>query len=214
MSDSKKRCIDWDAIELEYRAGVRTVREIGAQFGVSHTAINKKAKASGWVRDLKARIRSKAEALVSRDAVATKVSMETEREIIEANAVLQANVIRAHRKDITRYRALCEMLLSEIELQTGERITFEQLGELMAAPDDKGQDKRNDLFCKVISTPSRVDSVKKLAETLKTLIGLERQAFGIADNADGNDPPPSDFPDADVIAQAVQDRFAKFDSQQ
>ena len=51
---------------------------------------------------------------------------------------------------------------------------------------DDGFDKLNELYKKVIATPSRIDSFKKLSESLKTLTGLERQAFGMADNSNGD----------------------------
>jgi len=41
---------DWEAIESAYRAGVMSLREIGAQYGVSEGAIRKKAKKLDWVR--------------------------------------------------------------------------------------------------------------------------------------------------------------------
>ncbi len=47
----------------------------------------------------------------------------------------------------------------------------------MLEPDDKGQDKLNEIYHKVISMPERVKSVKALSEALKNLIGLERQAY-------------------------------------
>ena len=58
---------------------------------------------------------------------------------------------------------------------------LEMLGELMWSPDDKGNDKVNDLYMKIISMPGRVKSMKDLSDTLKTLIALERQAFGLDD---------------------------------
>jgi hypothetical protein len=39
----------------------------------------------------------------------------------------------------------------------------------------------------VISSVGRIDSMKKLSDTLKTLVGLEREAYGIA--AAGEDDP-------------------------
>ena len=39
--------IDWEKIEREYRAGQLSVVEIGRQHGISHTAINKRAKRDG-----------------------------------------------------------------------------------------------------------------------------------------------------------------------
>lgn len=41
---------DWEAIETAYRAGVMSLRDIGAQYGVSEGAIRKKAKKLDWVR--------------------------------------------------------------------------------------------------------------------------------------------------------------------
>lgn len=41
---------DWEAIETAYRAGVMSLRDIGAQHGVTEGAIRKKAKKLEWVR--------------------------------------------------------------------------------------------------------------------------------------------------------------------
>ena len=50
-----KPAIDWEAIERDYRAGILSVREIGAKCGCTHTAINKRAKRDGWERERAAR---------------------------------------------------------------------------------------------------------------------------------------------------------------
>ncbi|VVM37667.1 hypothetical protein PS631_00116 [Pseudomonas fluorescens] len=173
---------DWEAIERAYRAGVLSVREIAAAHEVSHTAINKRAKRDGWDRDLKAKIKAKADALVSKREVSTEVSSkqaETEREIIELNAEVIANIRMAHRGDISRSRRLTNKLLDELEGLTDNRHLFEELGELMRNPDDNGQDKRNDLYNKIIDLPGRTKTMKELAETLKTLVALERQAYDL-----------------------------------
>ena len=94
---------DWEAIERAYRAGLLSVREIATSCGVSHTAIQKRAKANGWERDLKAKIKAKADSLVAKREVATQVaskSVETEREIIEVNAEVIANIRMGQRGDI------------------------------------------------------------------------------------------------------------------
>jgi hypothetical protein len=187
MNEKQKRVIDWDAIERDVRAGIRTIREIAVNFGVSHTLINRKIAKEGWTRNLSAKISARAEDIVSK-SVSKSVSAEKrkqEREIIEVNAQTQANIVLEHRSDIRRYKALGESLLQELEMQTGAIVTLEELGEMMRNHDDKGIDKLNDLYRKAISTPSRIDSFKKAVETLKNIVGLERQAFGISDNANG-----------------------------
>ena len=177
-----KKPIDWEAIERDYRAGILSVREIGLANGCTHTAINKRAKAEGWARDLKAKIKAKAEALVSKREVSKEVSSkaaETERQIIDANAEAIVSIRMGHRNDIRRSRALTNKLLEELEGLTDNRELFEQLGELMHSPDDKGMDRLNDLYRKVVELPNRTKVMKELADTLRILIALERQAYNL-----------------------------------
>jgi len=201
-----KKAPDWEKIEKLYRAGVLSVREIAASHGVSHTAINKRAKAEGWVKDLKAKIKAKAEEKVSKAAVSSQVSTEKrieETQIIEANATVIASVRLEHRKDIAKHRSLTAKLFDEIEHQTLNQELYEKLGEICYAPDKNGQDKSYDLFMKVINTPSRVESAKKLAETLKTLIALEREAYSMDSNDKSPTDPIDDMTDDEIGARLV-----------
>jgi len=173
---------DWEAIESAYRAGLMSIREIASQQGITHTAINKRAKKERWERDLKAKIKAKAESLVSKREVSRQVSSEkmvSERQLIEANAEVIANVRMEHRGDIRRARNIANSLFDELEAECTDVPALQQLGELMYQPDDKGYDKLNEIYHKVISMPGRVKSMKDLSDTLKTLIGLERQAYDI-----------------------------------
>jgi len=177
--------VDWEAIEGDFRAGVLSLREIAALHpGTNHVAITRRAKKEGWVRDLNAKIKARAEELVTRAAVTADVTEQqkaTERQVIEANAERIAQVRGEHRGDIQRLRTLALGLLSELEGQSADPVLLEELGEMLRKPDEKGVDKLNDLYQKIISTPSRIDSAKKLAETLKAAIGLEREAYGLDD---------------------------------
>lgn len=179
---TEKAPVDWERIEGDYRAGVLSVREIAAANSVSHTAIQKRAKRDGWDRDLAAKIAAKAEVLVAKREVAKTVASgkaATERQIIEANAERIAQVRGEHRVDSGRIRALGLSLLAELEGQGANREELDKLGELMRAADENGVDKLNDLYRKVISTPSRIDSAKKVAETLRHAIGMEREAYDL-----------------------------------
>ncbi|MEG0130573.1 MAG: hypothetical protein RR677_03700, partial [Acinetobacter sp.] len=180
------KIIDWEKIELDYRAGVKSLREIASEHGVSDTAIRKRAKRDDWVRDLSAKIKAKADDLVRKEQVRIEVrtaNLISEKETIDANANLVASVRIAHRKDIQRSRKIAMSLFDELEMMVGQENVklLEMLGELMWSPDDKGNDKVNDLYMKIISMPGRVKSMKDLSDTLKTLIALERQAFGLDD---------------------------------
>ena len=182
------RRIDWERIEPDYRAGIKSLLQIADEYekatgvSVSHTAISKHFKKLGVKRNLKEKVLAKAEAIVSASMVSGKVSIETtatDAEIINKSAVDIATVRINHRSDITRTRKLALDMLSELEHQTGNVDLYEDLGEMLRSEDARGVDKRNDIYHKVISSAGRIDSLKKLAETLKTLIGLEREAYGI-----------------------------------
>lgn len=68
-----KKDIDWESLEREYRAGIRSLRDIAEQFGCSEGAIRKKASRDSWVRDFSSadnsqskRVATKQEDLYSR----------------------------------------------------------------------------------------------------------------------------------------------------
>lgn len=174
--------IDWPAIERDYRAGVLSLRELAAANGITHGAINKRAKRDGWTRSLGERINARAEALVSRAAVSAVVSaraLVTERQIIEANATRIAQVRGEHRADIRKMRDLAASLLAEVEAQSANPDLIQRLGDLMKAPGEHGLDKLSEAYKKIISTPGRVETMKKLVETMRCCIAMEREAYGL-----------------------------------
>lgn len=191
-STGRAKHVDWEAVELQYRAGIRSLKDIGAEYGVSDAGIIKRAKRNGWARDLRAKIQAKAEAKVSASLVSKEVSAQTkiaERQIVEANAQAVADVRLAHRKDIRRARSLANAMLDELEQQTvPENLALlRELGELMRSPDDKGIDKRNDLYQAVLALPERSKTMKVLVESLRTVVDMERTAFGMNEREDGAD---------------------------
>ena len=174
-----KKTPDWECIEFNYRAGVLSIRQIAQEFGVSDGAIRKRAKKDDWQRDLRKKIDDKADAIVRSEVVRTKFA--TEKETIDANASLVAHIRLTHRKDIAKARTLTMTLFDELEHIIGidKAQLLEQLGDLLYKPDDKGVDKLNDLYMKIIQLPNRVKVIKELSDALKTVIGLEREAFGL-----------------------------------
>jgi hypothetical protein len=190
MSD--KTSIDWEMVEIDYRAGIKVLRQIGLDHGLSEGAIRKRAKRDKWMRNLAVKITAKADEMVRKEVAnlvrkpGTQVSIATETQVIEANAELQFRIRMEHRKDITRSRSLFQKLLAEVEAETAALDLFASLGELLdtSGPDKTGawrQDKLSELYKKVISQTGRIDNAKKLVEVLEKVIKLERQAVGIKD---------------------------------
>ena len=185
--EAGKKPVDWDAVAIDIRAGILTDREIGAKHGRSHGAIQQYAKKHGIERDLTTRIQHKTKAKLAKAQLAKETSQEraklTEEQTIEIAAEAAATIVIKQQGRIGRHLRLSESLLSELESQTIDRTLYEQLGELMAAPDENGIHRLNELYRKIISTPSRIDSHKKAVETEKTLVALERQAFNLDKDA-------------------------------
>lgn len=188
MADRKP--IDWEAIEPDWRAGVKSVLQIAADYEkshgrkISHTAINKHFRELGIPRDLKEKVRAKAESIVAQALVSAQVSTETkpsDATIINDAGAVVASVMLSQRRDVQRSRRLVMLMLDELEHQTENRELFEELGILLRSPDDKGMDRLNDIYMKAMSLPSRSGVMKQLSDALKTLIALERQAFNIDD---------------------------------
>ncbi|MEB2474766.1 hypothetical protein QMM96_04795 [Citrobacter freundii] len=207
---------DWEAIETAYRAGVMSLREIASQHGISEGAIRKRAKRDDWSRDLNAKIQQKAEDLVRKQEVRKQVRNEstlTERVLIEATAEVIATVRMEHRGDIRRARELTNTLFDELGAQCADISALERLGDIMFDPDDKGRDRLNEIYQKVISLPSRVKSMKDLSDSLKTLIGLEREAYSIENKAETKEvthnvmlvPTSDNVDDWEAAAQKQQD---------
>jgi predicted transcriptional regulator len=74
--------LDWTAIKGHYLAGQRSVRSIAAEFGITDTAIRKRAKAAGWVRDAAGTKRE----IVRRAMAGSRESSQFAAQTIEAAA--------------------------------------------------------------------------------------------------------------------------------
>lgn len=184
---TEKQPTDWERIEQLYRAGVLSVREIATTCTVSHVAIHKRAKRDGWTRDLAGKIKAKADSLVNSQVVNSEVNKEralTERGIVDANAQVIADIRMAHRTDIGRSRRLANLLMDELEGLTEEQGTLKELISQLKDGEDVDT-AMLELASKMASLPSRTKTMKELAETLKTLIALERQAYDPGNDSGG-----------------------------
>lgn len=178
---AERKQIDWEKIELDYRAGIKTLRQIADEHGISHVAINKKAKAEEWSRDLSAKIQKKAQDLVTKNLVTKEVTKEklvTEKQIIDANANVVANVDIRQRKDVARYQSLMNKLFDELETISGNE-NAEALEQLSVMMENEGLASEDALvqFKRISTLGSRVKIAKDLGDTIAKLIPLERTIY-------------------------------------
>jgi len=179
---AERKQVDWESVERDYSAGLLSLREIAAKYDTKESSIRYKANQNDWSRDLSKKIEQKTNEKLRKIELRTELRSEkaiSEKEIIEASAQAIVNVKLEHRGDIRKSKRIVNSLFDELEITTDNRELFEQLGEILRNESDSGQDKLNDIYKKVISMPQRIDGVKKLADALKTMIGLEREAYDI-----------------------------------
>lgn len=170
---SSARKTDWEAIEREFRAGQLSIREIGRLYGLTDTAIRKKAKADGWDRDLTERVRQAVRAKLVREDGSQQGShppRANEREIVNAIAVRGVEVVRSHRQSLSQLNALANILADRLA-QHLDGIT----------PDGPGVGDKE--------SPS--DMLEKLTRTRTRVIQLERQAFNLNASSDDDDGKPT-----------------------
>lgn len=205
-TQTARRAIDWEAIERDYRAGLKSLREMGGEHGVSAPAILKRAKRDGWTRDLSAKIKAKADALVNSAEVNGKVNAVTaadERVVVEANATAIMRVRLTHRQDIARARTLAMTLLGELEQGAAAKPLLERLAALVA--EGVGMDpiavaKQAAQLEKALELSTRTATMKMLADTLTKLIALEREAYSLASEG-GKDQADTGEQLADLLKQ-------------
>lgn len=186
---AKRPKVDWEAVERDYRAGSKTLRQIGEEYGCSHVAVKKRAEREGWSRDLSVRIKEAAEAKVTKAEVTRIVTKEaaiSERQVVEVNAQLLADVVLNERSDVKRARSIVQKLWELVEVELDHPEELEKLGDLLRSEDEFGNDKLNDLYRAAIGLPQQVKNAKALADALKVLIELERRILKIDDQPVGD----------------------------
>ena len=198
MSD--KVTPDWKKIELDYRAGIKSLRQIASEHGIkSETSIRKRAAKYGWQRDLNQTINDVADEIVRKDTVRNQVRSKSvhseelrtiyderqdfdisEEETIEENARAIAQVRIAHRRDISRSRDLFVRLMAEIEELTNRDLQ-QNLTQMLNQFLDEGNISIFDSLAiqKAASLGGRIAQLKSLSDSLKTIVTLERQAYNM-----------------------------------
>lgn len=220
--------VDWSLIDPHWKAGILSVAELSRRFKVSRPGITKHYEEAGVERNLTPQIRDRAAELVNRataagrDEVAAAPAPATEdaptdAETVDVNARVQASAILRHRKDVAQAQELTSELLNELRATTLDWPTFERLDQLVRKASASGKVREKDVpellatFRRVTSITTRIDNNKKLAETMKVLVDLERKVLAI-DDATPVDPGARV---AEAVANgldSLRDRFAAIDA--
>lgn len=151
------RDINWEAIELEWRAGQRDIKSIAEEHGIKDAAIHMRAKRKGWGPraeriEVVSRVVSQAEQLTT-GANSPRVALTSFERVL--------HLLHRHRRMI---RALIDGIDQDLaDLET-----------LMAERRAKG---RKPSFEEI---RLRSDIRRRCTASMKDLVELERRAFGIS----------------------------------
>ncbi|MFP3982331.1 MAG: helix-turn-helix domain-containing protein [Desulfurivibrionaceae bacterium] len=199
MSDTKKipRHPNFEPVFRAVRAGQLPITAISRQHNVSRDTVHRWIKEYGLKRDLSDHVKSAINAEVTNAIQITDGQpsdqsqqglQQQERLAIKEAAELGMQVILSHRKDIRKARNMTELLLSQLHEAALYR------GEIEADIEETADDKRRyNRMMKAVSLPGHSGVLRDLSMALKNLIPLERQAFGLEET------PEPDEPDAIII---------------
>lgn len=188
---AEKRVVDWKSVEREYRAGIKTLRTIAEEHGITHGAVNKKAKLEGWSRDLSGKIHAAAAEKVSKALVSSevsKVSKITEKQVVEANAEIIASADLINRKDVLLALDVSRSQLEEVATLCDPkfRADLERLAEWMDQSAPGKPDRVNEIYRYVISLAGRVKLSKEIAAAHGVYIPMQRKILKLDEEGDRN----------------------------
>lgn len=158
MTEPFKPPVNWEIVEQEYKLGVLPVDSICEIHGISRSTLERKIREGGWTRNLIGQVRAAAqEELLRDDARKSKLN-----DAVAAAGETIANVVRTHRADIARMRAMSTQIMDALASRMNGEPPDEQNQAIL------GKD------------PAHV-TLHRLTDTYGRLVSLERQAYNIDD---------------------------------
>lgn len=173
MVDKKEA--DWDAIELDYRAGVLPLTAIVKKHGVSMHVLRSTAEKFMWERKpLDPLKMQQAHGVASSAPTGAKFGMDSslnEKDLSTAAILTAASVIEVHRKDVKQLRELSSKFsdaLANLFVSLKEQEKHPDMLESCAAA-----------LSALIGKDTPIDMLDKLSRVMVRLVTIERQAFGL-----------------------------------
>jgi hypothetical protein len=172
---------DWTWAQVQFETTSKSADEIASAIGVTATMVISRASRYQWTRNHRSTSVNQTAELLLAAKVSKADELRLRYEAVEkVNTAMQAEVLSIHRTDIRAARASCTTLWQELK--------DDSLEEHPLSLDDK----------------SRI--IQRLSTSMKTLILLERQAYGISTVIEDPEAPQ----DKTVSANALDMVLSKF----
>lgn len=199
---AKRRRLDWEAIERDYRTGKFTKAELCRKYDLQPAVLSRQIKRDQaldqgrWQTDLTEVVRQATNARLMAELVKEQVNegQDQVKETVQIAAEVNSQIIQGHRQNIKAALSVVQDLTAEVAEQRLLARDKELLAQILAgdATDIRAINDAQRLVAKALGTGSRASTLKSLAEALDKLIRLQRQAFAI-DTAPPAPPPPPDL---------------------
>lgn len=148
---TKRKNIDWAAIEAAFRAGKLSNRQIAERFEVSESAIRSRANKAKWVRTAHESAHQRAHVPV--------------QEILPPIDQMARPMRPAERREhVEHAREIAGRMLDELDTVTSHVGELEQLIEIETEDDENG--RRRAAMMKAISLPARSMTLKTIMQAL------------------------------------------------
>jgi hypothetical protein len=178
---------EWAMIEELYRDPRIPVTSIAKSFGVSHTAINLRAKQYNWVRDPQEAVRQLAQQKLLDITHPANQPIESTVERVERAANAAAEVLAEHRRMAGAFHQI--LAVQTEELMRVQRLEQEAPGELedriadyyfLKAGGDAAKAKRMQqemaLAIGAVSLGARAKTLLNMASTFEKIVNIERKS--------------------------------------
>ena len=207
--------IDWTPIEVDYRIGKMSMKAIAAKHGVAYSGVRKKVIDEGWTQDLtpmvqaatraeltkqsreraeKAKAEKMAEQAAKKAEQAEKSQEQARQKVIqqEESKPSDADVVAASSSEdvATITSAIDAAVIENVAVINRHRNMADALMRLVGTlaaevktltDDEQDPDKRRE------SLGDRVDAVRKLSQTVATVVDVERKAHNLDEKAGSED---------------------------
>lgn len=167
---TKRKKIDWERAQNLYRTGQLSDNEIANIVGCGQPGLRKRAKTHNWRRDLSKQVREATRAELARDG-----SDATDSDVVREAAAVAAEVVRDHRKQLRKGRALVEQMFDDLGLLAVKSQEIE--AALMAAME--GDEHAVADALRALKVPVRATTLNQLANALTKVVNAERIAFNL-----------------------------------
>lgn len=168
---------DWETIRAEYEAG-SSMGALSRTYGVSKTAISKRARKEGWTQDVTEAVNRLVNAKVY--GVVASVNQEKKAAAMAAAADERVAVIHRHQDEWRRHQAIIDEALANNDFEraklakiTAETIRIRQDGERRAWGIDLTQQQQ-------ATQQAQVVNIDFSTRSQTELIALVREAYGTA----------------------------------